>query len=128
MEKDFDKWNELKKQLNSNDKIIYANKREVWWCYYGLNVGTELYGKNDLFERPVLILKVFNKNTLKVVPLSTKIHKGKYYVEVPMGDDLSYASLTQVKTISTKRLSRKITRIGDSAFEKVLEAYKNSLS
>jgi mRNA interferase MazF len=125
MENDFDTWNVLKKKIDKRKKIVYANTREVWWCSFGLNIGTELYGKNELFERPVLVLKVYNKETLKVVPL-TGTNK-KYSCPIELGNSISYASLTQVKTISTKRLSRKIGRIDSPQFNFILEKYIESI-
>ena len=127
MIKDFDEWNILKKDLEKNHIKIFANSREIWWCHFGLNVGTELCGKNELFERPVLVLKVYNKETLKVVPLTTKENIGKYYASVTLGEVTSYASLTHTKTISTKRLSRKVGRVDKKQFEIILQRYKDSL-
>jgi hypothetical protein len=42
MEKDFDQWNSLKKQLNENERIFYAHPREIWWCSLGINIGAEI--------------------------------------------------------------------------------------
>jgi mRNA interferase MazF len=127
MEENFDNWNLLKKKLNERTSIVYANTREIWWCSFGLNIGTELYGKNELFERPVLILKVFNTETLKVVPLTTKNNSIHYQYKVQLGEVISYASLNQVKTISTKRLSRKVGRIDNEQFQLIIEKYKSLL-
>jgi mRNA interferase MazF len=127
MEKNFDIWNTLKKDLEKNPVKIFANKRDIWWCSLGLNVGTELCGKNEFFERPILVIKVFNKDTLKVVPLTSKLKEGKYYFELDFNGIKSYASFSQVKTISTKRLSRKISRLDIGQFERLLLAYKDSL-
>ena len=127
MQKDFDSWNIIKKQIDSNETEIFCNKREVWWCSFGLNVGSELCGKNEFFERPVIVLKVFNKNTIKVIPLTSKAKIGKYYFEVDFNNIKSYASLSQVKTISTKRLSRKMGRLNNKQFLDLINFYKNSL-
>ena len=62
MEKDFDSWNNIKQDIEKNKKSLYANQREVWWCSIGINVGSESCGKNELFERAVLILKVIQKS------------------------------------------------------------------
>lgn len=126
MDHEYDMWNMLKKKLNTKTTPIYANTREIWWCSFGLNIGTELYGKHELFERPILILKVFNKETLKVVPLTTKGASKQFYTPVTYGTTTSYASFTQVKTISTKRLSRKIGRIDRVQFEEIVRQYKAS--
>ncbi len=127
MEKDFDIWNKLKKELEINETKIFANVRDIWWCSIGLNVGTELCGKNEFFERPVLVIKVFNKDTIKVVPLTSKEKSGRYYFELNFNGIKSYASLSQVKTISTRRLSRKISRLDKKQFVDLVNYYKSSL-
>ena len=35
-DKNFDKWSNRKKELNSRDKEIFFHEREVWWCSTGL--------------------------------------------------------------------------------------------
>jgi mRNA interferase MazF len=127
MEKDFDNWNKLKKELEINQTKIFANVRDIWWCSIGLNVGTELCGKNEFFERPILVMKVFNKDTIKVVPLTSKEKTGKYFFELNFNGIKSYASLSQIKTISTRRLSRKISRLDKQQFINLVSAYKSSL-
>ena len=59
--KDFDKWNIEKKKIDYNIKNILPKKREIWWLSIGLNVGVEEDGKNNNFEQPILVMKVFNK-------------------------------------------------------------------
>ncbi len=124
----FDSWNELKKKISKQEKIIFCNKREIWWCSIGMNVGTELFGKNELFERPILVLKVFNKETVKIVPLTTKYKEDdKHYSPVTLGEITSYAVFTHVRTVSTKRLSRKVGRIPKIQFQEIIQKYKDSL-
>ena len=40
-----------------NEKNVYFREKEVWWAALGKNVGFEVDGKHELFERPVLIVK-----------------------------------------------------------------------
>lgn len=61
MQKDFDVWNNKKKELNNAVFNSYVHAREIWWCSIGINVGDEEDGKNSMFERPVLIIKKFNQ-------------------------------------------------------------------
>lgn len=63
MYKDFDKWNKRKKIIHEyvNETTHEFNQNEVWWCALGLNIGDEEDGKNELYERPVLIVRKFNK-------------------------------------------------------------------
>ncbi len=71
MEKDFDTWNKMKKELNRLPIDRFAHAREIWWCSLGLNVGAEIDGKNENFERPVIVLKVYNVETMLVLPITS---------------------------------------------------------
>jgi hypothetical protein len=62
--KDFDKWNSVKKIYSKKERTeteVYFKEREIWWCSAGINIGDEQNGKNFFFERPIIILKKFNK-------------------------------------------------------------------
>ena len=107
MEKDFDNWNEFKKVLNEKQNIPFANSREIWWCSVGLNIGTEEDGKNELFERPIIILRVLNKNTLRIAPLTSKEKSDDHHFLISYHNRTGSVILSQIKTISSKRLSRK---------------------
>ena len=61
MQKDFDNWNIKKKETDKDDKIRVFYQREVWWCIVGTNVGVKIDGKHELFLRPVVITRKFNK-------------------------------------------------------------------
>lgn len=61
MNKDFDEWNQEKKRIHAGVNPAYGWPREVWWCALGINVGAEIDGKNNNFERPVLVMRVYNK-------------------------------------------------------------------
>src|SRR3989344_2005502 len=108
--KDFDRWNELKKKLHISVKAkdFYFREREIWWCSLGVNIGFEQDGKNDNFERPVLIVKIFNKEVLWIVPLTSRHKDNKYYYKFDYKNKPQSAILSQVRLISSKRLLRKI--------------------
>lgn len=121
MEKDFDEWNKLKKVLNKKQNIPFANNREIWWCSVGVNIGTEEDGKNELFERPIIILRVLNKNTLRVAPLTSKEKSDNHHFLISYLNRSGSVILSQIKTISTKRLSRKLTRLEKGQFDKLID-------
>ena len=130
MIKDFDKWNQKKKEIDDNNVEKIFHEREIWWCSLGLNIGEEQDGKNDNFERPILILRKFNKYLLKVIPLSTKIKEGEFYVNFISNnkEDISYSILlSQERTISSKRLIRKIKRLPGNKFDLVKDKLKDLL-
>lgn len=120
-EKDFDSWNNQKKRLDRHVRSysLFFHEREVWWCSLGLNVGVEADGKNEYFERPVLIIRKFNGEMLWVLPMTSKQKIGIYYMKISHDQRDSWVCLFQIRTVSTKRLLRKIGMISESEFKQV---------
>lgn len=117
MTDDFDCWNNKKKRLEVVDNLrINFAEREVWWCSLGKNIGDEENGKNDLFERPVLILKKFSRNSVVVIPLTTKGKSDSvFYYKLLQGEN-SWVIMSQVRLVSTKRFLRKMYKVGRGEF------------
>ncbi len=122
MEKDFDGWNKLKKEIDIRNPI-YVSERDIWFCSVGINVGSEQSGKHELFERPVLVVKTVTVNTFIGVPLTSNKKKGSWYVEIESTD--SSAIISQVKLFDTRRLARKITNISIEEFEIIKKTLKD---
>lgn len=120
--KEFDIWNNLKKNINDRNPI-YVSEREVWFCSVGLNVGSEQDGKNEAFERPVLVIKKITSNTFIGVPLTSNKKKGSWYIPIDSMD--SSAIITQIKLFDTRRLTRKMKLIPIDEFELVKNAIKD---
>jgi len=122
MKKDFNKWNEEKKLVEERviNRDLFFYPREIWWCSAGLNVGVETDGKNENFERPMLIIKKFNADMIWVLPLTAKEKQDKYHHKLEHEKIKSWVVLSQIKTISTKRLLRKIGSISDSDFREIV--------
>lgn len=112
--------------------IPYFHEKEIWWCSIGSNIGFEQEGKNENFERPVLIIKKFNRHMMWVLPLTSKIKTTPYHFPISYKDRQSTVILSQLRTISSKRLLRKIGKISNEDFQKVRERVialiKNDLS
>ncbi len=124
----FDQWTKLKFELHSKQEIIfYFREREIWWASLGVNIGFEQDGKNDNFERPVLVIKKFNKDMLWCLPLTSKNKVGKYYYQFEYRNRKYSVILSQIRTISSKRLLRKIRTFPKNDFEVVLNKVKNFL-
>lgn len=119
--KAFDIWNSRKKLIENKEFRGYVREREIWWFSLGLNIGDEEDGKNDLFERPVLILKKFNARLVLVVPLTTKVKDSKYYFKFTHRSVIYAAMLSQLRPISTKRLSRNVRRMDVDLFSQISE-------
>jgi mRNA interferase MazF len=127
MQKNFDAWNNLKKEIQTKDIRRFCDPREIWWCSIGINIGSEEDGKNKLFERPVLIIRVFNRHMVRIVPLTSKIKDDKNHHPVAHEETLNSVSLSHLKTISPLRLTRKIGKIDDNQFRSIIEKIKNTL-
>ena len=122
MEKDFDGWNKRKKQTHKEEKIVLFYEREVWWCIMGANIGVEIDGKHELFLRPAVVIRKFNKYMALVVPTTAQDRDNKYYFLVSGDDGKKYnACLSQIKAISSKRLFRKIGTISETDYQSLLE-------
>lgn len=127
MQKDFDGWNIIKKQVNETIFSDYIHEREVWWCSLGVNIGFEEDGKNVSFERPVLILKKFSKEVVLIVPLSTKVKNHPYHFP-HLHDGQEYSALlSQIRVISTKRLLRMIYRMDEQIFDIIKQTAREML-
>lgn len=124
MQKDFDRWNKIKKSINNRNINFFCNKREIWWSSIGLNVGSEEDGKNNLFERPILIIKVFNKDLIRILPLTSRYKKDKNYIPITFNNTQNFLIVSQLKAISTKRLSRKLGRLDKNQFKNILARIK----
>jgi mRNA interferase MazF len=111
MEKDFDRWNGIKKQLahDVSPPLAFPKNGEVWMCTLGKNLGREQNGGSQDFSRPVLVIKKFNNEIFWVVPLSTKQKPLDFYFNYndPSGAPVA-AVLAQLRLVSIKRFRRDI--------------------
>lgn len=127
MEKDFDRWNIEKKRINTEERLVFAYPREVWWCSLGVNIGVETDGKNDNFERPVLILKKFNKDMFWVLPITSHAGTDRFHYPIKYVQQDRWVILSQIRTVSSKRLLRKIQVLSEDDFANISRLIKGFL-
>jgi mRNA-degrading endonuclease toxin of MazEF toxin-antitoxin module len=118
--KRFDGWNAYGKNLNSIEFQGFFHAREIWWCALGINIGSEQDGTSDLFERPVLILRGIRRDLLLVIPFTTKIADHPHRIYSESTGMPSQLLLDQLRTISSKRLLRKMGSLDLSLFRRVI--------
>lgn len=122
--KDFDKWNAKKKLLekrSGND--IFFRERDIWWCSLGINLGSEEDGKNELFERPALVIRKFGKENAWVLPITTKVREQSPYhfiLEDDNGVVIDSVLLSQIRTVSIKRFQRFMRRASTYEFSMII--------
>jgi len=119
MKKKFDEWNEQKKYLERTGGVPSFSERDVWWCAQGVNLGTEINGKNSMFSRPVLFLKKLSRYGFIGIPLTSQKHEGSWWVKFQMNGKNEYAVVAQVEYIDVYRLYTKIGQMSRGDFENV---------
>lgn len=79
--------------------------------------GFEADGKNELFERPVLALRKFNKDMFWGLPLTSRKKTGKpFYFSVSLHGAPQTVVFSQLRVLSSKRLIRRLGKLSDSQF------------
>ena len=115
-------WIRIKTRIHLSDKLVYFREGEIWWVNLGANVGHEEEGKNDNFERQILVLKKFNEHLLWAIPLTTKTKEDNpYYYQYELGGKEYAAILPQLRMLSSKRLIRRIGMFPLEDYEKIRE-------
>lgn len=117
MAKDFNNWNIEKQSLEKyKPEDLVFHEREIWWCSIGINLGHEQDGKNQFYERPVLVLKKFNSMTAWVIPMTSKNKYSIHYHQIEHNNTVTTLSLSQLKLVSVKRFRRFISKISQYQF------------
>lgn len=127
MEKDFDKWNLKKKEIENLDEKYLFKQGDVWWCSLGLNVKSESCGKGEDYRRPVLVLKKLSSESFIGVPLSSKEKNGSWFTDITIKGEIRYVLLYQIRMLHTNRLQRRFATLDDQDFKKVKEKLSNLL-
>ncbi len=120
----FENWTKLKIRIHTARRVLYFRQKEIWWAALGANIGFEQNGKNETFERPVLILRKFSKDMFLGVPLTSKIKTGFYYFDLTNAGTKSSVILSQVRLMSSKRLLRRMGFIKTEIFVQIKERLK----
>ena len=127
MNKNFDDWNLVKKNLDKNDSSPTFQKREIWQCSIGLNIGHEENGKNKDYSRPVLIIRKFNAHIFWGIPLTTQIKEKHYYHKIHFRDKEQCAMLSQIRLLESRRLTDKMGKISQKQFDEIIAILKSML-
>ncbi|WP_024790833.1 MULTISPECIES: DegT/DnrJ/EryC1/StrS family aminotransferase [unclassified Lebetimonas] len=114
---EFDKWNELKKQINNKEINLKFRGGDIFFMSIGKNVGSEQVGKGEEFLRPVLVYKKLSKTTFLGIPLTST--KKDWYFEFHYKNKISYAMFNQMRTFDIKRIKFKYGRIKFNTFKKL---------
>ncbi len=120
MNKNFDKWNKIKKETDNIKNIIKFQERHILFMKIGVNVGYEQDGKGEEFLRPVLVYKKFNKRIFLGIPLTSKEKLDKFHFQFEYKKGVkSFAILSQIKLFDVKRAKYYHGKISKDYFNKL---------
>jgi mRNA interferase MazF len=126
MIKRFFEWIHTKEGLHNSVAIPpLVSRADIWWASIGENVGSEVNGKSTLFSRPVIIFKKLSHGFYFVIPTTTKIHDGTWYVKFHHQDKDMVACLHQSRPMDHRRLSSKIGTLDDADFLRVKSGFRS---
>ena len=128
MQKNFWAWHSQKEKTHNDDKErVFFHEGEIWWCSLGANVGFEQDGKNETFERPVVVFRKFNKEIFWALPITTQEKSGRFYFPYRHDARIFSVILSQIRLLDAKRLLRKVCSFSKGEFGGLEEAFGNLL-
>ncbi len=120
-------WLPTKSHIQLSSRQLFPKRREIWWVHLGHNVGAETNGKNQCFERPVLVITVFNATTLFVAPVTSTLDKHSFLIRFEDGNKKRSANIFQLRTLSIKRFDRKLSEMSEPDFARVVNAIRTQV-
>lgn len=125
----FDNWNHVKKTTEKNTRKLGIRPRDIFWAKIGQNIGSEEYGKNENFSRPIIVIKKLTRDLFIGIPLTSTIKHNDYfhsfeYTNRSNGLTQNSAMILQLRTYSLKRLMNKTGVINKDDFKIIIEKSK----
>ena len=135
----FFEWVKKMFRLNMNTtstKLFHIKRGEVYWCEFGLNIGSEM---SKIGPRPAVIVQnnpanYSSSNTI-VIPITH--HSGTQYFLVPIKKQLrpdgsvlldGSANVSNIVCVSKARLIKRITQLPNSEMKAIDAALARQLS
>lgn len=96
---------------------------QLWWCGVGMNIGDEVYGKGELFSRPVLVYKKLTSTTFLGLPVTSQEKTGTWYVEFILNGTTQRALLNQARVFDARRLQERLGELTESDHRMVRDRF-----
>lgn len=125
----YDEWNKVKKETQNNSR----KPRDIFWVKIGQNIGSEEYGKDKNFARPLIVIRKLTSDLFIGIPLTSTIKDNDYfhsfeYINKTNGLTKNSAMILQLRVYSIKRLMNKTGFINKEDFEVVIKKSKGLFS
>jgi mRNA interferase MazF len=122
--KKFFEWLPSKKNINESiHSSPFVSEGEIWWVHFGVNVGSEIDGKGSRFSRPALIYKKLARHFYLIIPTTTAIKEGSWYVKFTHKQKEMCVCLHQIRVVDYRRLTDKLGEIDGSDSLRIKEAF-----
>ena len=133
MDNVYDKWNSVKKKTQNNNRKLGIKPRDIFWAKIGQNVGSEEYGKDKNFARPVIVIRKLTHDLFIGIPLTSTIKDNDYFYSFTYnnksnGITKNSAMILQVRTFSIKRLMNKTGVVSKVDYNRIIEKLKGLFS
>lgn len=118
--KHFIEWIVIKEKLHSDEyQPPHVREGEIWWVSLGENVGAEINGKSQLFSRPAIIFKKLSRDFYFVIPTTTQLRIGTWYVSFKQTGQLRTACLHQARSLDYRRFYSKLGQMDEADFARL---------
>ncbi len=97
--KQYDEWNEIKKQTQQINFNLGIKAREIYWTKIGFNIGSEEYGKGNEFVRSVIIIRQLTHDLFIGIPTTTTLKGNNDYFH-----NINYIEKNSNTTISSSAM------------------------
>lgn len=123
--KKFAEWLGLKEKVHSaTHKVPFVKQFEIYWVHMGVNIGSEIDGKNNQFSRPGIVFKKLSHDFYFIIPTTTQKKEGSWYVEFNQGGRKIYACLHQARVVDYRRLTNRVGHLDDEDRKRISDGFK----
>ena len=114
-------WN-ISKIHTAQSKPKNVKNGHIYWVKIGKNIGCEVFGKGDLFARPVLVVKRLQNSLFFGIPLSSKIKNNPHsHIFVDSRDKRQNALLNQMRMFDTRRIVSRCSKINEVELQNIVD-------
>lgn len=111
----------MKNNYKSDKERLTVKTGEIFWCYLGINIGSEQNGRGLDKTRLVLIIHKFSETFLLAAPLTSKKRSSDWYIKISFNN--SSVILNQIRPIDIKRLRVHMGAVSILELEIILNKY-----
>ncbi len=122
-QKDFAAWVRVAEEIEKREYKNDIKPGVIYWCNFGLGIGSEMLGKGSEFMRPVLVLARIDARLLLVLPITSRDKAGPHYAKIYVNGMPESLVLYQISTIDSLRITDFIDELPPETFREVKKSF-----